>query len=468
VEVAVAWLHGNFILAHQNERAPANNPRSWEPFLMGENKSRRLLFWQIGTLVLLVVGYSGYYLCRSNLSVVQPKLIAEMGMQGIDAGDAKVRLGTIASLGTLAYAIGKFLSGGLGDFLGGRRNFLGGMAGAVFFTILFTFAGGLPLLTVTWMGNRLVQSLGWVGMVKVSGRWFNYTAHGTVMAIVSLSYLWGDAAARAFMGGLLWLELGWRSIFLVDAGVLAAWFLLCVCLLRESPRAIGEEEGQANPLNLYGEAGNEATPLGLGALLLPMILSPSFWCVCLLSLALTLLRETFITWTPTYFTEAIHVQDDTAAFLSAGFPFLGGCAVILAGLISDLLGKSGRAAIIFVGMLLTAIALGGLSQLSAEQVVLAVGAVLLVGFLLLGPYSYLAGAVALDFGGKRGSSTACGIIDGVGYLGGVLAGDSFARVVRAEGWPMAFAVLAGVALFACAVAAVYWWNQARPAVEVKS
>src|SRR6266849_5324294 len=260
---------------------------------MGENTSRRLLYWQIGTLILLVVGYSGYYLCRSNLSVVTPRLIAEMKEQGIDPGDAKVRLGTMASLGTLAYAVGKFLSGGLADYLGGRRNFLGGMAGAVLFTVVFTLGGGLPLMTAAWMGNRLVQSLGWVGMVKTSGRWFNYTAHGTVMAIVSLSYLWGDAAGRAFMGLLLKSDVGWRGIFWVDAGLLAGWFMLCLWRLKDSPRAIGAEEGAVNPLNLYGKDADEARSAGLSGLLLPMLFSPSFWCVCLLSLVLTLLRETF-------------------------------------------------------------------------------------------------------------------------------------------------------------------------------
>jgi OPA family glycerol-3-phosphate transporter-like MFS transporter len=436
---------------------------------MGEHDSRRLLVWQIGTLILLVVGYSGYYLCRSNLSVVTPQLIAEMGTQGVDAGDAKVRLGTIASLGTLAYAIGKFLSGGLGDYLGGRRNFLGGMAGAVLFTILFTLGGGFPLFTIAWMGNRLTQSLGWVGMVKVSGRWFNYTAHGTVMAIVSLSYLWGDAAARAFMGGLLWLKIGWRGIFLVDAGVLAGWLMLCVFLLKESPRAIGEEEGNVSPHNLYGKAGDDVNSPGLFALLWPMLTSPSFWCVCFLSWALTLLRETFNTWTPAYFTEAIHLEADTAAFLSAGFPFLGGCAVILAGVLNDRLGRMGRAAVIFTGTLLTALALTGLSRLPPADVLLAVVIVLVIGFLLLGPYSYLAGAIALEFGGKRGSATACGIIDGAGYLlGGGLAGDAFARTVRAWGWSSAFGVLAVIALLACIVATAYWWNQSRAASEGSS
>ena len=51
-----------------------------------------------------------------------------------------------------------------------------------------------------------------------------------------------------------------------------------------------------------------------------------------------------------------------------------------------------------------------------------------VAFCLLGPYSYLGGAFALDFGGKQASAASSGIIDGIGYLGGVLAGDSVARL----------------------------------------
>ena len=69
-----------------------------------------------------------------------------------------------------------------------------------------------------------------------------------------------------------------------------------------------------------------------------------------------------------------------------------------------------------------------------------------VAFLTLGPYSLLAGAIALDFGGKRGSGTASGLIDGVGYLGGVLSGDSMARIAVHFGWNAAFLTLAAIAL----------------------
>ena len=85
----------------------------------------------------------------------------------------------------------------------------------------------------------------------------------------------------------------------------------------------------------------------------------------------------------------------------------------------------------------------------------------LVGFLVIGPYSYLAGAIALDFGGKHGSATSSGIIDGVGYLGGILAGGSMARISVRFGWSGAFLALAGTALLSSAAAAVFLISQRR-------
>ena len=81
--------------------------------------------------------------------------------------------------------------------------------------------------------------------------------------------------------------------------------------------------------------------------------------------------------------------------------------------------------------------------------------VALTGFLLLAPYSYLAGAISLDFGGKEGSATACGVIDGVGYMGGILAGGGIARVVDLAGWSGAFSALAALA-FATAVVGFFF------------
>jgi OPA family glycerol-3-phosphate transporter-like MFS transporter len=336
------------------------------------------------------------------------------------------------------------------------------MAGAVAFTTLFALGGAFPIFTFAWMANRLVQSAGWSGMVKISGRWFDYRSHGTVLAILSLSYLYGDAAGKAFNGWLLNQRLGWRNVFFVDAAILGSLFLISFWLLKESPRVIGAPEGTPNPNNVYASAEDDPNQFGWLGILKPLLARPSFWFACLISLCLTFVRETFNTWNSTYFTESIRLEIGPAAYWSAAFSFLGGCSVLLAGFASDWLGRTGRAIIIFVGPLFAGIALLFLSGLDATTAAAgAIALVLIVGFFMLGPYSYLSGAVSLDFGGKRGSATACGIIDGVGYLGGILAGYAVARLVRAHGWPTTFGVLAGVTLVSCVFAALFLIAQIR-------
>jgi len=86
-----------------------------------------------------------------------------------------------------------------------------------------------------------------------------------------------------------------------------------------------------------------------------------------------------------------------------------------------------------------------------------------VGFLLMGPYSYLAGAMSMDFGGEKGSATAAGIIDGVGYLAGVLSGDTVARITVLYGWRNAFIALAATCFLTAVVALVLAISQRRQA-----
>jgi OPA family glycerol-3-phosphate transporter-like MFS transporter len=71
--------------------------------------------------------------------------------------------------------------------------------------------------------------------------------------------------------------------------------------------------------------------------------------------------------------------------------------------------------------------------------------------------------MALDFGGKHGAATSSRIIDGVGYLGGILSGDAVARISLAAGWQGAFAVLGAVTAFSTLAAAFFLLLQRRPA-----
>lgn len=405
---------------------------------------------QIAIALLLFTGYGALYFCRADLSVATPLLIEELRSKGMSQDAAIVRMGTIASLGVLGYALGKLFLGGLGDFWGGRINFLIGLAGATVFTLLFATTGLIPVFTLAWLGNRLTQSLSWAGLIKVASKWFDYSSYGTIIGILSLSYLVGDALARQLMGVLIHQGFGWRSLFYFAAAVTGVLLLVNFLFLRESRAALGFEEARTNPLNLFAQS--ESRPASVRALLRPLFVSPAFQLICLLSFGCTIVRETFNIWTPVYLRDYLGYTTGDAAGLSAIFPAVGAVSVLITGWLSDRLGVNGRALLMFVGLGATAAALLGLMSIpsgtgGALLPLFAIGA---IAFCLLGPYSYLGGAFALDFGGKQGSAVASGVIDGIGYLGAVLAGDSVARISVSFGWQGVFVALSAVSALAAA------------------
>jgi OPA family glycerol-3-phosphate transporter-like MFS transporter len=434
--------------------------------LEATKEARRLAIHQATVIVLLFLGYASYYFCRSDLSVAMPMLAEELKHSGMNGDMAVIRLGSIVSLGVVAYAVGKFLLAGLGDVWGGRFSFLGGLSGALFFTVLFATGGGLPLFTIAWVGNRLVQSMGWAGSVKVCSQWFSYRAYGTVVGILSLSFLIGDAVAREWMALLIARGYGWRSLFWLAAIFSGTVLAANLLFLKEKRTQLGFSEPEANPLNLFEK--RTVVHGGLRALLLPFLRNREFWLVCFLSLCTTIVRETFNSWTPTYLHKFFGYSESASASASAVFPALGAVSVVIAGIVGDRLGVSGRSIVLFFGMTLTTVGLSLMTSLTAgTKGALPLTLIGLVGLGLLGPYSYLAGAMALDLGGKQGGATSSGLIDGIGYAGGILAGDSVARVSVHYGWSGVFVALAAISAAAAAASGLLFVQQQWHAANSK-
>lgn len=234
--------------------------------------------------------------------------------------------------------------------------------------------------------------------------------------------------------------------------MLAAVALVNGFSLKSRPESVGLPAPPVRPDGLY--AGPTAAPASLGALLGPYFRSPAFRLMLVLSFGLTALREAFSFWVPTYLVEAAHLSAGAAARYSALYS-LGGVASILgAGYLSDgwLRGRrgglllAGSAALVPVLLLMARPASG-----SAGPLVL----ISLVGLSLLGPYSFLAGAMSLDAGGRRGAATASGLVDAVGYVGGT-------RALWLMGWGPAFLALALLAAGTAGAALVFYRTQEQP------
>jgi OPA family glycerol-3-phosphate transporter-like MFS transporter len=74
---------------------------------------------------------------------------------------------------------------------------------------------------------------------------------------------------------------------------------------------------------------------------------------------------------------------------------------------------------------------------------------------MIGPYSFLAGAISLDLGGQQGSATAAGLVDSAGYFGGLLSGWAVGAVAQRLGWNAVFLALAVVAVLTLIAAMLY-------------
>ncbi|WP_158267579.1 MFS transporter [Adhaeribacter arboris] len=418
-----------------------------------KNKSSKP--WQISTAICLFVGYSGYYLCRSNLAIAAPLIIQEYAAVGVN----KVVMGQIAALGVVFYAVGKVINGVLGDFIGGKKVFILGMLGSVLATIFFGFGKGVLFFGAVWSFNRLIQSMGWGGLLKITANWFSYKSYGKIMSFLSLSFLVGDIVAKLLLGHFLNLGMGWRGLFYIAAGLLVVIAMINVLFLKNSPENVGLVPPPPNPKNLHAQSDNQlAPPASLRELLAPYFKNLSFILILLMSFGLTAIREALNFWLPTYLFETTNQSEGLASQYSALYSAFGMISILVAGYLSDAWMKGVRGLLIAgAGMLLTVVL--GFMAVGFTGQILPLIFISLAGLLLLGPYSFLAGAMSLDVGGPKGAATAGGLVDAVGYLGGTLALWLTGFLAEYVGWNAAFLALAAMAVGTACTAFIYYRTQ---------
>ncbi|MBK9137307.1 MAG: MFS transporter [Verrucomicrobia bacterium] len=405
--------------------APLSPPRAW--FLVGA----------------LVLGYIGIYLCRKNFSVAVP-LIRE------DFSLSKENIGQIASYSTLAYMLGKFAFGPLIDRAGGRAAFLASLLAVAVFGGLGGLVGSFPMLALVYSLNRLAGSAGWGGMVKLVPDWLPPRSLPLAMAVLSLGFVFGGVCATLLAGQIAeWSGNNWRWVMGGPALVLAAILIGCWLVL---PRVAPETASDFGALPAGSSAAAAPAVRFEFRHLRDLLFIRRFWILLALSFVLTLLRETFNTWTVDFFKTSGGGELSTriAAFLSTPFDAFGAAGILALGWAFGRLGARGR-------MRLLVTILGGLAgliwvlpELAERNLWLATAALGGVGFLAYGPYSLLAGILAVEIRGKAYVGTVAGLVDGVGYLAAILAGRQFGRILDVGGYGLGFTCLAALA----AVAAV--------------
>ena len=408
---------------------------AWRPWLL------------LGTLV---VGYIGIYLCRKNFSVANPLIRQAFGL-------SKEQIGKVASYSTVAYMLGKFVFGPLIDRLGGRVAFLLALLAVAAFGAAGGLVGSLPMLTLVYSLNRLAGSAGWGGMVKQVPDWFPIRSLPLAMGVLSLGFVFGGVCATLLAGAIAdWSGNDWRWVMGGPATVLAAILVLCwIVLPRDGTQPAGA------PMDKTAPSGFQFRRIA------DLLTIRRFWIVCALSFTLTLLRETFNTWTVDFFqtTGGVEMSSRVAAFLATPFDALGAVGIVLLGWVFGRISKSARTWLVFTILAGLAVLVLALPALGARSAWLGMAAVGGIGFLAYGPYSLLAGVLAVEIRGKEYVATVAGMVDGVGYFAAILAGQQFGRILDLGGYRLGFNCLAALAAASAILSLFLYSKETQPQLQ---
>ncbi len=379
-------------------------------------RSPRYEGWRRRIFGITWLAYAGFYLTRKAFPVVKNEL-KKPEVLGLTTG----QMSWMDTGNSVAYAAGQFVWGTLGDGLGTRRVILLGMLGSVTVTLFMGWSS-----TVTWLAILLAlqgwfQSSGWAPLTKNIGEFFSQRERGSVMGFWCTNYAFGG-----FIGSVLagWAaqSFGWRYAFFVPAAGLFAVWLAFLALQRNRPEDVGLPSIEAYhglppeapaPRRAGAAAGSDASAVG------EVLRNRMVWWLAAIYFLIKPTRYLILGWAPVYINERLGTGTAASGAIGAMFELAGPLGTLVGGLVSDRLFGTRRMPVSILALFLVGAVM--MTFHLAPNTPLALGAGLfLIGFLIYIPDSLVSGAAAIDFGTKRGASTASGLINGCGSIGQII------------------------------------------------
>lgn len=366
--------------------------------------------------------YAFLYMGRYNLTVAKG-VFEDMTNAAGETLMTNADFGTIFAIGTGVYGTAFVINGPLTDRLGGRKALLIGGAGAAVANLAMGLVAYwkitddlILLLSLLYAVNMYFQSFGAVSIVKINAPWFHVRERGVFGAIFGILISLGIYFAFD-IGGMIVDALPVQWVFFVPALMLTiAWFAVTI-LARNTPGEAGHPD-----FDTADDTEDEEGPrMKTREVFAKMLTNPIIMTIASIEFCSGFLRQAIMQWYRTY-AKSI---GETSSFVYENWGMLLCCAGILggvfAGVISDRVFDSRRgpvAAVLYgamlVGAVLMTFVLGG-PLLGAT--------IVLMSLCIIGVHGMLSGTASMDFGGRKNTGTAVGIIDGFVYAGtAVMAG----------------------------------------------
>jgi len=383
------------------------------------------------------------YMDRSNISVAQPEIAKQFGLD-------KSAMGLVLAAFTWAYALGQVPSGWLGDRFGPKRVL----------TVIMTLWSATAVMTGAALGfgslfgARFLLGLSESGAFPVASRgmqlWFPRVERGRIQGTTHFFSRFA-VAVTPFIAGSILLAFGWRAIFYIFGSLGIVWAIAFSFFYRDIP----EYHKGVNRMELARIRGvNPGGTIQLPAisrLATPwkqILLSPNMWFISLGYFCFFFGTNFYLTWYPTYLREHLHMSIRSLGIWGSLPLFAGMAGDIIGGSLSDLIFKTtGKAR-----LARRVVAAPGFLLASAFVIPAALTAnkfssilCLAVSFFFLEWVIGPAWAVPMDVGGQF-SGTVTGVMNMVGALGGASTAVVYGSLFNRGFWAAPFLVSAGVML----------------------
>jgi OPA family sugar phosphate sensor protein UhpC-like MFS transporter len=416
--------------------------------------------WRWRIFAITWLAYAGLYLTRKSFPIAKIELAKPEVM-----GWNKTDMAWVDGAFGVAYALANFFWGAWGDRFGTRKVVLGGLLASVTVAVLMGASSSVVLIGLLFGIQGICQATGWGPLAKNIGAFFSRRERGWVLGLWCTNMPIGDFAA-GYLASLAAAYAGWRWSLWAPAGCLLVIALLFWLLQRDRPEDVG-----LPPIERYH--GDDGTVLGTGVS--PDRESEGTWqaladtlknrMVLVLAFAYLLVKPTrylIMFWAPLYIRERLGtgvVQSsvlgslpDLAALIS---PFLGGW-------VSDKWFQTRRMPVSVLALAGCAFLWFSFGYLPPTTLALGLG-LFGIGFLIYIPEALLSASAAIDFAGRKATSTASGLINGSGSLGAVVGltiPGWIHHVISKDQdiWPPIFITL-GVSLAVAALLLIPHWNR---------
>jgi OPA family sugar phosphate sensor protein UhpC-like MFS transporter len=409
------------------------------------------------------LAYAGFYLTRKAFSVAKNELKKPEVL-----GLTKAQMSAMDGAYSAAYAIGQFFWGPLGDRFGTRKVILFGMMASI------VTAAIMGMLNVAWwMGvmfalQGLWQASGWAPLGKNMGEFFSQRERGGIMGFWFTNYALGGFLASIIAGYAAETH-GWRYAFFVPAGLLALIWVLFLVFQRNRPEDIGlppieQYHGESETV-IHGSEQSDAAKEGTWQAVSAVLRNGMVWYLGAVYFLVKPTRYLLLFWSPVYIADRLGTDTMQSGWLSSMFDLAGPVGTLVGGITSDRIFQSKRMPVSVLALFCLAALMVVFPFIPLTRAGMGMG-MFAMGFLVYIPDSLVSGTAAIDFGTKKGASTANGVINGLGSLGqmlGVLL-PGWVESVLGKGqnvWPAIFVGL-GSALALGGLMLAPLWNRLPP------